>query len=50
MVQDAAGLTADPGRKAQALALVTEALAEVPKPYTGWFELGRDSAHALADY
>jgi hypothetical protein len=49
MVKDAVTQTLDLGRKASALALVAEALAEVPKPYTGWFEWDRDAVHARPD-
>ena len=49
MLGDAAARTADAAWKAKALALLREALAEVPTPYTGWFDWDRDPAHARPD-
>jgi hypothetical protein len=49
MVEDAAERAPDPAQRAEALALVREALTEVPKPYTGWFEWDRDPTHARPD-
>jgi hypothetical protein len=49
MVKDAAARTANPGAKTEPFARVREALAEVPKPYRGWFEWGRDTVHARPD-
>jgi hypothetical protein len=49
MLEDGVVQGLDRRSKAQALALVAEALAQVPKPYTGWFEWSRDPAHARPD-
>jgi hypothetical protein len=49
MLGDLAARAPGAARKAEALALVREAIAEVSKPYTGWFDWGRDPAHARPD-
>jgi hypothetical protein len=49
MLRDAAARTPDATRKAEALALVHEAITEVPKVYTGWFDWDGDAAHARPD-
>jgi hypothetical protein len=49
MLADSAGRTPNPAPSAQALALLSEAITEVPKPYTGWFDWDRDPKHARPD-
>ena len=49
MLRDAAAQSSDAAWNAQALALIHEAVAEVPRLYTGWFDWGRDPIHARPD-
>jgi hypothetical protein len=49
MLGDLAARSPDAQRKAEALALIREAIAEVPVKYTGWFDWDRDPGHARPD-